>query len=360
MNSGMIPKRPSLVEEAVSVMRRRLAAGEWTGQLPGERRLAELLQVGRDTVRLTLVELEAEGWLEPANTGTRRKIRMKPPVVSPRQRSLKVGILSPRRLELLSQPMLLEIDVIRQSLAQKDIALEVHAPLWFEARHPEARLAEFITAEACSAWLLIRSPAAVQNWFVRNRVPCLVRGYPHLNVDLPYLDVDWEATARHAAATLWRLGHQRVGVIVPPDRLRGVDAAVRGATGLGEPGFLAQELREDGTVEGVSRMFTRVMAMKDRPTALIATRPRQIATVLGCAARAGIAIPGRLSLIALAREPFLEYLVPEISGYRVDPNATAKLVTRRLGQIMAGKASPAGNPWIVPDVVKGGSIAKPG
>ena len=69
-----MPQRGSLVAECVRVMRLRIEAGEWTGSLPGERRLAELLQVGRDTVRLTLAELESQGLLEPAEAGKRRQV----------------------------------------------------------------------------------------------------------------------------------------------------------------------------------------------------------------------------------------------------------------------------------------------
>ena len=47
-------------------MRQRIASGEWTDRLPGERRLADMLQVGRDTVRLMLSELTAEGLITPA------------------------------------------------------------------------------------------------------------------------------------------------------------------------------------------------------------------------------------------------------------------------------------------------------
>ncbi len=40
-------------------------SGEVTGnRLPGERELAELFQVGRNTIRAALAELEAEGWIE--------------------------------------------------------------------------------------------------------------------------------------------------------------------------------------------------------------------------------------------------------------------------------------------------------
>lgn len=356
-----MPQRGSLVAECVRVMRLRIEAGEWRVHLPGERRLAELLQVGRDTVRLTLSELEHEGWLEPAATGRRRSI------ATDRKRrgdsllrSLRVGMLSPQRLERLSQPMLLEVDHIRRALADKGGSFEVFAPGWVESKQPGRRLREFLDGERRAAWILHRSSRTVQRWFADKRVPCLVRGTPYDGVGLPFLDVDWRATARHAAGTLWRLGHRKAAVLTPPDRLRGVEAAVKGAGETGEEGFEVVELAENGTVAGVERVFARAMRLKEPPTAFIATRARQVATLYGCAARAGLRVPEDLSVVSLVREPFLEYLVPEVTGYRSDPAVVAKQVVRRLEQLVVGNVSPGGNPWLEPEMLKGGSMAGPG
>ncbi len=355
-----MPQRGSLVAECLRVMCLRIEAGEWSEYLPGERRLAELLQVGRDTVRLTLSELEHEGWLEPAEAGKRRRIS------SERQRSdhavlksLRIGMLSPQRLERLSQPMLLEVDHVRRALADKGGSFEIFAPGWYESKQPGPRLADFIEGERRVAWILHRSSRPVQRWFAENRVPCLVRGTPYEGIPLPFLDIDWRATARHAAGILWRLGHRKVGVLTPPDRLRGVESAVKGAGEIHEEGFEVIELAENGTVGGLQRVFDRAMALKHPPTALIATRARQVATLFGCATRAGLRVPEDLSFISLAREPFLEYLLPEVTGYRSDPAVVAKQVVRRLEQLVAGNIAPGGNPWLVPDGVKGGSVAKP-
>lgn len=361
MDPLLLPSRGSLVAECVRVIRLRIGAGEWSGMLPGERRLAEVLQVGRDTVRATLAELEAEGWLEPAEAGKRRRIvasRIGPRSEEPRM--LKVGLLAPATLERMPQPLLLEIDHIRSALAAKGGSLEWFAPGWFDHKHPAKRLAELVEEERCPAWILVRSGAAIQRWFEERRLHCLVRGYPHPGITLPHLDVDWEATARHAAGQLWRLGHRRVGIMIPPDRLGGVAAAVAGACSLREDGFEVLELQESGSVEGMIRMFNRALQLKQPPSALIATRTRQVATVLGCAARAGLRVPEQLSLISLAREPFLEQLVPEITGYRIDAAAVARQVVRRLEQLMAGNSSPGSSPWLTPEVVKGASVAPRG
>lgn len=360
MNQAWMPMRGSLVAECARVLRLRIEAGEWIDCLPGERRLAEILQVGRDTVRLTLAEMEQQGWLEPVATGKKRRIAAKRKVSGNGvATSLRLGMLSPQRLERLNQPMLLEVDQVRRSLADKGGSFEVYAPGWYESKQPAKRLQEFIESERRVAWILYRSSVAVQRWFAESGIPCLVRGTPYEGIPLPFLDVDWQATARHAAGMLWRQGHRRVGILTPPDYLRGVEAAVKGAQETGEAGFEVIELAENGSAAGIERIFTRAMRLTPRPTALIATRSRQVATLFGCAARAGLRVPDDLSVVSLAREPFLEHLLPEVTGYRTDPAVVAKQVVRRIEQLTAGNLNPGGNPWIVPDMVKGGSVAPP-
>lgn len=361
MEGMPLPSRGNLVSECVRVMRYRIESGEWRDHLPGERRLAETLQVGRDTIRLAIQQLEREQVLSPAAAGSRRGIlNASPPPKSSKPRQLRIGLLSHRPLEQLSQPTLLEVDQIRRSLAGKGGSLEVFAPSWYEHKHPAKRLEEFTNEEQCNAWILLRSSEAVQRWFMDSGLPCLIRGYPHEGVDLPHLDVDWEATARHAAGKLWRLGHRRVGILVPTEHLRGVAAAIKGTFDLGEEGFQAIEMIENGTVEGVARALTRALQLREPPTAIITTRSRQAATALTWLATHGIRVPSDLSVISLAREPFLEHLVPEMTGYLVDPDAVAKQVLRRLSSLVTGNIHPGGNSWITPEVVKGGSIAAPG
>ena len=353
-----MPSRGNLAVECARVIRLRIIEGEWSGALPGERRLASLLEVGRDTVRLALNLLEREQVLSHTQAGSRREILLvsghraiaKPSV-------LRIGMLSPRRLEQLSQPMLFEVDHLRRALAEKGGSLELFAPTWYEQKDPAKRLSQLVESEPCVAWILFRSSAQIQQWFVKSKVPCLIRGYPHSMVDLPHLDVDWEATARHAAGRLWRLGHRRVGVMTPNDALRGVAAAVKGASELGEPDFSVIEIPENGAVEGVITALSRALKLKFPPTAVIATRPRQAATAMTWLASQGIGVPRNISLVSLAYEPFLDHLVPAISGYRVDPETVSKQVIRRIEALVAGNPNRSGHSWITPDIIKGASIA---
>lgn len=353
-----MPSRGNLVVECARVIRLRIVEGEWRGVLPGERRLAEVLEVGRDTVRLALQLLEREQVLSPTQAGSKRNIlHDSDHSETPRSQALRIGMLSPRPLEQLSQPMLFEVDHLRRALAEKGGSLELFAPGWYEQKNPAKRLAQLVKDEPCSAWILFRSSARIQQWFVHSKVACLIRGYPHAMVNLPHLDVDWEATARHAAGRLWRFGHRRVGILIPTDALRGVDAAVKGAAGLGEPDFSVLEISENGTVEGVIMALSRALKLKAPPTAVIATRPRQAATAMTWLASQGIGVPSRISVISLAHEPFLDHLVPAISGYRVDPETVSKQVIRRIEALVAGSPNRGGHSWVTPEVVKGASIA---
>lgn len=356
-----MPIRGNLVEECVRVIRLRLSHGEWSGGLPGERTLAQILQVGRDTVRLALQRLEYEKVLLPAKAGSKRTVLIVPDhTLGSQEKALRIGILSPRRLEQLQQPTLFEVDHLRRALAEKGGTLDLFSPSWFEQKDPTKHLARLIEDEPCSAWVLFRTSAQIQRWFAKSGIPCLVRGYPHTADLLPHLDVDWEVTARHASGRLWRQGHRRVGILVPPRLLRGVEAAIKGASTLGEPDFSVIEMPENGTADGVSRALARALKLKSPPTAIIALRPRQSATTLTWLGTQRIRVPVDFGVISLSHDPFLDDLVPELSGYRVNPETVSKLVIRRLKLLISGIHGRGNNSWITPEVVKGASISVTG
>ncbi|MBK1826899.1 substrate-binding domain-containing protein [Haloferula rosea] len=338
-------------------MKSRIAQGDWSNDLPGERRIADTLQVGRDTVRLALQQLEKEGVISPAAKGTRRKVLIQQATdYDPSTHAIRVGLLSSKNLELLPQPTLLEVDRIRMALASLGGSLAVFSPSWFHSARPGKRLRELLKEEPCNAWILHRSSAAIQRSMEQTGTPCLIRGYPHEGITLPHLDIDWAAAGRHGAGALWRLGHRRVAVLTPPDALMGVQAAVHGISSLGEPGFEVVVAEEDGTAEGTAKVLNRVFRSNKPPTAVIASRPRQTVTALSWLNLQGLRVPEEVSLLSLGHEPFLDHLLPEISGYWTSPEMVARRLVRRIEVLCQGHGRSGGNPWINPDFRKGKSI----
>src|SRR6187399_1643672 len=87
-----LPRRHTLSEQAAAAIRQALEQSTWKEYLPSERRLCELLQVSRPTIRTALQTLAREGWLEIKH-GRRNRL------LSPAR-----GHTSERRLVVLVTP----------------------------------------------------------------------------------------------------------------------------------------------------------------------------------------------------------------------------------------------------------------
>jgi DNA-binding LacI/PurR family transcriptional regulator len=357
-DDSLLPRRNSLVGECVRVMKARIAAGEWAAELPGERRLAELLNVGRDTIRLTLAELTAEGVIAGGESGRPRRLTGGPERRgTPHRESWRMGMLSPFRLERLSQPVLAEVDQVRSLLAQRGGVLELLAPPWYDAPQPQKKLLELLAAEPRDAWILYRSSREIQATFQTSHTPCVIRGYPHQGIDLPHMDCDWTATGRHAMGELWRKGHRRIGLLMPRDGLRGNTAAWQGAASFHEEGVALSEIRDDGTNGGLISAVAAAIGQAEAPTAFITLRPRQTITLLTWLGSQGFRVPRDFSLISLATESFMAHCVPALTAYRLDPLVFAKRVVRHLELLVGGQLGPQGSLLLMPELVPGASVA---
>lgn len=356
---ALLPSRRSLLQECLRVMRLRLQQGEWGAFLPGERILAEQLQVGRDTIRLTLAELTTEGWISAAASGKRRQIMARKQAPRKKKSALwRIGMLSPFHLEKMSQTMLSEVDHVRGLLAQRGGSLDLHVPAWYESPNPQRRLQLLLEENPCDAWILHRSSVQVQQYFQKTRTPCLLRGHPHAGIDLPHLDYDWKAIARHAMGELWRKGHRQIGILLPEDRLRGNLAALEGARSFEEEGVRLTEIWENDTTDGLLRAVEQAVAKSHAPTAFIALRPRQVLSLMSWLGACGRPIPKHFSIISLAEEPFFAYIVPKVSTYHIEPSSFARKVVRHLEWLVDGQIGDHGSLLLMPDFQAGGSVGK--
>jgi LacI family transcriptional regulator len=358
---SLLPKRGSLVGECVRVMKARISAGDWSGYLPGERHLAESLNVGRDTIRLALGELTAAGVIEPGCSGRHRRIATEPGRLQAGERAIwRIGMLSPLRLEDLPHNMLAEVAQIRSLLALSGGTLEVLTPAWYDAARPEKKARALLQAEPRDGWILYRASPAVQAAFQAHGAPCVIRGHPHEGVALPYLDTDWAAVGRHAVGELWRMGHRRICLIMPRDGIRGNLATLQGARSFGEQDVEVGELRDDGTKEGLATALAGVMANGSRPTAFITPRPDQTVTLVTWLASRGLAVPRDCAVIALSSEPLLDRFVPAITAYRIDPQVFARRMVRHLEWLAEGRSGAKVGSLLMPELARGGSVARIG
>ena len=364
---NLVPQRHSLLSESTKILRDAVNSGEFGEFLPGERKLCEQMQIGRDTLRLAIQQLEREELLAPGEPGKRRRILSERKKGSKSKGQSRTGVivyLSPYPLRGFSSTALLEIDVLRQSLGKSGYNLEILGSPAFAMRRPGKILEKLVAERKPTAWVLHQSTAPMQQWFFKNAIPCVLHGQPQEGVDLPSVDVDYKAVARHVGGYLIRLGHRRVVMLRPADRLRGLEMAESGlreafANHVGErlnPPLIAHEGPDKSSL--IAKLADVLRKSSTRPTALVATRTRQIQTTISWLAQQGLSVPKDLSVVALDSSPNLDYFVPDIACYQVDPEQVAKTLYRKILEV-AGSGTAARSPQpLMPEFFPGGSVAK--
>src|SRR5437879_1447047 len=78
-----LPKRHSLAAQSAHAIRQGIAGGIWQESLPSERRICELFQVSRPTVRTALQSLAREGLIEIRHGRRIRLLGSSPPISRP-------------------------------------------------------------------------------------------------------------------------------------------------------------------------------------------------------------------------------------------------------------------------------------
>ncbi|MCB1095674.1 MAG: substrate-binding domain-containing protein [Verrucomicrobiae bacterium] len=366
----LVPKRHSLLAETTAILREAVRSGRWQGSLPGERKLCSQMQIGRDTLRAAIRQMEREGLIAPGQAGRRRQITSVHSATgvvdrSPAGQHGVIVFLTPHHRERLHETLLLEVDVLRERLAGSGYRLEVVTnSKVFTLSRPNKALEKLNSDFPADAWVLHQTTAPIQRWFADKGPPCLLHGQPQ-GVDLPAVDIDYTAVGRHAGGYLIRQGHRNVTLVRPHAPLRGLDMAEAGLQNAfskhpGETLAPPTTMREteSGDARALAESIRRLMQSPRRPTALVLTRTRQVLTVLSFLATQRMRVPEDLSLIALDYSPNFDYIVPQIACYRSDAETTARIVFRKVLEIAASGSAVHSPQPLMPDFIAGASVTK--
>ncbi|TDU72831.1 LacI family transcriptional regulator [Prosthecobacter fusiformis] len=348
-----LPRRASRAAEAAAFLRERLLAGAWPRLLPGEMELARQLQVGRNTIRAALAQLEAENLLK-TQSGRRREVTgtVHPPTDSPTQLAvLLLGI----PYHALASSTLLWMEALRMRLAGAGWKMQVRVESAAYRRSP-GHILEGLTAEQSSAvFILHRSTANMQQWFEKQGMRAVIAGTRHEGSSLPQVDTDYRAASRHAAARLAALGHRHLVILTPRAQLAGDAESIAGfREGAGEA--RVEVATHNDTTEGVIASLRQVITAQAAPTALFVLRAEHFATTLTWLLQQGVSIPGQMSLISRDDEPFLQHLHPEPTRYRRSAETFAKKLARLITTFGDGGPGRAPAPLLMPDFLKGGTL----
>ena len=353
-----LPERISLVSQTARALREGIRAGHWTAHLPGERTLCTQLQVGRNTLRAALVELQREGWLDVA-TGQRRAIRRQRRHKTAERPGRDVLLLLPHPSEDMLITEFIEAGTVRDMLAGAGHAVHVHSSARCFSSSPAKAAGELKRANPAAIWIVCGSKAPLQRWLVQHHVPCFIMGSSDPAVGLPSIDSDFEAIGRHAAGILLREGHRRLALITPEDAYGGdldtekgfLEAIHRAANGAGH-----QILRHNGGKGHLCDLLDACLRSAEPPTAYLVTHTPAVITAMSHLRHRGKSIPGEIAVISRDRDRYLDAFVPALSHYAIRSGDIARRTVRAVRQWLEHGKAPNGAIRLIPDFVKGETV----
>lgn len=352
-SSAPLPRRISLTDQTATVLRQRLAKGEWSVHLPGEIELASLLHVGRNTVRAALTILEAEGLVKTTN-GNRREIVMNR---SLGRKNVRRAVLIMARPEHEFPPSTAQwIAVARARLEGEGWQFQILVEPMAYRRSPAALLKTLTKSWPGSVWVLHRSTTQMQRWFQANESRVILAGSRHEGVTLPQVETDLRAASRHAAGRFLARGHRRLAVLRPDDALAGNNesvAAFREGAGSAE----VTEVRCHSNAAGVIDALRRLLRTTAAPTGLYVLHPEHCVTALTFLQSHGVAVPGQISLICREDEAYLSLLCPEPSRYRHSTKSFAAKLVSLVEQCGKGTKPKQNQFFIMPSSIAGATLA---
>lgn len=352
--SSALPRRASRSAEAAEHLRQLILAGTWLGLLPGEMDLARQLQVGRNTVRSALSQLEDEGLLKN-RMGRRREVVTASHLPVPKV-SNKAVLLLAVPYHALAPSTLLWMEALRLDLQGAGWLLQIQTEPAAFRRNSAAVLSSLTAASPGTVWILHRSTAAMQQWFQQQALPAVIAGTQHAEITLPRVDTDYRATSRHAAARLTSRGHRHLAVLTSKEGLAGDVESLAGFR-EGSSGNEVAVITHNNTPAGVIAALRPVFEGSRHPTALFVLRAEHFATALTWLLEKGVSIPAQVSLVCRDDEPFLQHLHPEPTRYRRSAENFAKKLSRLVTSCSTDRrAGKLPGTLLMPEFLPGGTL----
>jgi DNA-binding LacI/PurR family transcriptional regulator len=356
-----LPKRVSLSEQAAEAIRKAVKEGMWDEYLPSERRLCEMFQVSRPTIRAALHILTKDGWLD-IRQGRRNRI-LTPQRQDPTPAKRLVGIVTMTPISQFSSTVFQAVSEMRAHLLEHGFASEILICRARSAQAQRRKLAEFIRQNRVYCCALLSVSRDLQRWVAEHAVPALVLGSCDPALKLPSLDVDFRSTCRHAAGIFLRKGHRRMALVVPDSGTGGDLACEQGfceAVGQGRGGDAQVVIvRHDGTAADITTRLDTLFDSAQPPTALLVSNPLHVHIVIIYLLKRGISVPDTVSLIARDQDRVFEVVNPPISHYYLEGTSFSHRLSRLMLKLVNHGYIALEPHLIFPKFFAGGTVKEP-
>lgn len=351
-----VPPRPSLITHSADFLRDALTRGEWDGFLPSERILCTRMRISRPTLRSVLTQLEREGTISPVEN-KKRRILTAGAVKPGSARSQLIVLLTPVPAQSMPPFVLFWVDALRELLAEAGFQLEVHASPHCYTAKPAGGLKKLTHRQHAAAWVLFRSTAAMQHWFVAQGMPVVIAGSCAEKLELPSVDIDYRATCRHAATMLRQKGHQRIALLLPDSTHGGDTDSEHGyREALANTAAVPLVLRHHESAEHVVEHLDEGLRRKPAPTAFLVARSIHTLTVVTHLLRNGHKLPRDFAIVSRDDDAFLDHVVPGITRYAADPAKFARRLSRLVLELAQTGHTSTSPVRLMPDLRRGETV----
>lgn len=358
-------ERPSLITATAERLRRAITEKRWSEALPSERKLTELMQVSRPTLRAALKILLEEGRITAL---ARRKYLLK--VLPRKQKASQVGkivLLSPftlEELEIRIPAVFTWIDYLRELLTRANYTFEIECRRACFSQKPQRALEGLATESAPDCWLLYRSTPVMQEWFASHRLHHIVLGSTFAASPVSSIDLDFDAICRHAAQQMGRLGHRHVAYLTQKTRLAGDESSkrefARACEQFRSHPMTSLALEHDGTREGACRIIDQFLKLKPRPTAILSAYTQQTISIVSRLLQRNCQIPNDVSVVCRDNHPVLGFVSPSLARYEWNQRTYASKLFRLIQSVLHNGPDYAMKVRLVPEYIAGESLASPG
>ena len=353
-----IPKRLSLATQATTAIRKAVEKNVWQEFLPSERRLCDMFQVSRPTIRTALQQLAKERLIE-IHHGRRNRI-LTPGRRQTAPTSRLVVLVSQQPISHMTLTAYQGISEMRAHLAEQGFPTDVLVCPARSATAQRRKWETFLQQNHVFCCVLLSLSKELQEWFSAHSIPALVLGSCHPTASLPSLDVDYRSVCRHAVGLLRSKGHRRIAFIVPNSKVAGDLASEAGfSEGLGpRSGDAPTEsliVHHDGTAANLTMKLDALFASARRPTALLVAKPQHVLSVVIYLLKHGIRVPESVSIIARDHDHLFENT---ISHYEFEGDTFAHRLSRLMLHMVNEGHLPLEPNLIFPRFVSAGTVQR--
>ncbi len=350
--------RHLLRSDLLQDLKRNIADGLWNDSLPSERQLTDYYQVSRGTLRHALKSLQDQQVIKSVpGSGyiLLRKVRRP----STRRKDVSIGLLIGRSDKNRTNRDRVWIPELQQRLSKREWNLHIHEGIPEVERSPKSGIAKLFNATNHDCWLLHTCKHAIQSEFQDAKGPSIICGSPFEGITLPSIDMDFRALGRHAAGAIIAKGHNHIGFISGKEPFPGdaklLEGFREGISGSSRNVTL-KIIRYSSPRHSYTSFFNRITTGRDSTTALFVDCPYQLLNLHNQAAKAGIGIPGYLSIVCRQGTDFLNYISPDTSRYEFNTKEMARKVHQEVESAVRGDSIRDHRVLVLPEFHEGKTL----